>query len=134
MEQARGLCGARLPLHEHGLRQKVTVQDKKGHPDVPCGTESIAEYLHHMGDGLIPKPIADGSISIMDLDGQRQAEGLGGIPGQYTDSASEIPVDKRRLGGTLRLLYHLLGTGHIPPVRGTLYPITGQDGPASYPF
>lgn len=101
MEQAWGLCGARLPLHEHGLRQKVTVQDKKGHPDVPCGTESIAEYLHHMGDGLIPKPIADGSISIMDLDGLRQAESL---------------------GGNLRLLHHLFGAGHIPPVRGTFHP------------
>ena len=86
---------------------------QKEHPDVPRGTEAIAEHLHHMGDGLDPEPVADGPVPIMDLDGQRQAEGL---------------------GGTLRLLYHLLGTGHIPPVRGTLYPITGQDGPASYPF
>ena len=75
--------------------------DKKGHPDVPCGTEAVTEHLHHMGDGLIPKPAADGDIPIMDLDGQRQAESLEGIPGQYTNGDPEMPMDKGRLRGTL---------------------------------
>ena len=81
-----------------------------------------------MGVRLIPEPAADGLIPIMDLDGQRQAEDFGDIPGQYTDSTSEMPMDKRSL------VYHLFGTGHISPVRGPFYPITDQDGPASYPF
>lgn len=134
MEQAWGLCRARLPFHEHGLRQEIAVQDKKGHPDVPCGTEAVTEHLHHMGDRFIPEPAADNPIPIMDLDGQRQAEDLGGIAAQYTDSAPEMPMDKRRLGGAFRLLYHLFGTGHILPVRSPFHPITCQDRPASYPF
>lgn len=101
MEQAWGLCGARLPLHEHGLCQEIALQDKKGHPDVPRGTEAVTEHLHYMVDGLIPEPAADDSIPIMDLDGQRQTGDLGGIPGRYIDSAPEMSMDKRSLGGTL---------------------------------
>ena len=63
------------------------------------GTEAVTEHLHHMEDGLILEPATDNSIPIMDLDGQRQAEDLGDIPGQYTDSAPEMPMDKRSLGG-----------------------------------
>ena len=130
MEQAWGLRGVRLPFHEHESCQEIAVQDKEGHPDVTRGTEAVTEHLHYMGDRLVPEPATDGSIPIMDLDGQRQAEDLGDIPCQYTDSAPELPMDKRSLGGTLRLLYHLFGTGHISPVRGPFYPITDREGTA----
>lgn len=89
MEQAWGLRGVRLPFHEHESCQEIAVQDKEGHPDVTRGTEAVTEHLYYMGDRLVPEPAADGSIPIMDLDGQRQAEDLGDIPDQYTDSISQ---------------------------------------------
>lgn len=76
---------------KHRRCQEIAVQDQKGHPDVPRGTEAVTEHLHCMGNVLILEPTADGSIPIMDLDGQRQAENLEDIPGQYTDSTPFYP-------------------------------------------
>lgn len=99
MEQAWVLHRAHVLFYEHRFSQKITVQDKKGAADVLCSVEAVAEHLYHMGDGLIPEPASDGSILIMNLDGQRQTKELCGISRQYVNSTPEVSMDKRRLGG-----------------------------------
>lgn len=84
MEHPWSIRRVRLPFQEHGPSQKIPVQDKQGPANVLCGTGVIAEHLYHMGNGLLPEPAADDTVLIMDLDGQRETEGLCGIAGQYT--------------------------------------------------
>lgn len=76
MEPSRTPGGNPLPSPEHGLGQEIPVQYKQGATDVLRSTGAVTEHLYHMGDELIPEPVADGLIPIMNLDGQWQAEDL----------------------------------------------------------
>lgn len=82
-------------------RDPAAGQHHHGLADVLCGTEPITEHLHHMGNGLIPEPVTDDTVPIVDPDGQRETEGLCGIARQYTDRTPEVSMDKSGFGRVL---------------------------------